>query len=136
MTVNGDGARLDQVFINLLTNAAKYTPDGGDIWVKGTTEGDEAVIHIQDTGIGIAHGMQSRIFDLFTQVEPARQWSLGGLGIGLSLVLQLVNLHDGTVQVRSDGPGKGSEFTVRLPLAGVISSVEHAMPRVASAASE
>lgn len=117
MVVEGDGARLDQVFINLLTNAAKYTPEGGDIWVKGTTEADEAVVHIQDNGIGIPQEMQSKIFDLFTQVEPARTWSLGGLGIGLSLVMQLVNLHGGMVQVRSDGPGKGSEFTVRLPLA-------------------
>jgi PAS domain S-box-containing protein len=111
-----DSARLEQVFTNLIQNAAKYTPEGGHIWVKGTTEGPEAVVHVQDNGIGIPHDMLPRIFDLFTQVEASRPQAQGGLGIGLSLVKTMVTLHGGSVQVHSDGEGKGSEFTVRLPL--------------------
>jgi len=114
--VEGDRARLEQIFVNLIQNAAKYTPEGGRIWVKGTSEGPEAVVHIQDSGIGIPHEMLPRIFELFTQVESSRPQSQGGMGIGLSLVKSLVALHDGSVQVHSDGEGKGSEFTVRLPL--------------------
>ena len=114
--VEADSARLEQVFVNLIQNAAKYTLEGGDIWIKCTTEGTEAVVHIQDSGIGIPHEMLPRIFDLFTQVESSRPQSQGGLGIGLSLVKTLVTLHGGSVQVHSDGEGKGSEFTVRLPL--------------------
>jgi signal transduction histidine kinase len=105
---------LHQVLVNLLTNAAKFTPEGKDIWVKGTTEGSEVVVQVEDTGVGIPSAMLAGIFDLFTQVETAN--SHGGLGIGLSLVKTLVNLHGGSVQVRSDGVGKGSEFTVRLPV--------------------
>jgi signal transduction histidine kinase len=96
--------------------AAKYTPEGGRTWVKGTVEGDEAVVHIEDTGVGIPHAMLPRIFELFTQVESSRAHSQGGMGIGLSLVKNLVTLHGGSVQARSDGPGTGSVFTVRLPL--------------------
>jgi len=113
--VEGDAARLEQVFVNLLNNAAKYTPEGGRIWIKGATEGDDAVVSVIDDGVGIPTEMLPRIFDLFTQVEAARPHAQGGLGIGLSLVKSLVSLHGGTVQVRSDGPGKGSEFVVRLP---------------------
>jgi PAS domain S-box-containing protein len=109
-----DAHRLHQVLVNLLTNAAKFTPEGKDIWVKGTTEGSEVVVQVEDTGVGIPSAMLACIFDLFTQVETAN--SHGGLGIGLSLVKTLVNLHGGSVQVRSDGVGKGSEFTVRLPV--------------------
>jgi PAS domain S-box-containing protein len=111
-----DSTRLEQVFTNLIQNAAKYTPEGGHIWVKGTTEGPEAVVHVQDNGMGIPHDMLPRIFDLFTQVETSRPQAQGGLGIGLSLVKTMVTLHGGSVQVHSDGEGKGSEFTVRLPL--------------------
>jgi two-component system CheB/CheR fusion protein len=112
--LEADPDRLHQVLVNLITNAAKYTPEGGRIWVKATTEGDEAVLHVEDTGVGIPHDMLPRIFDLFTQVEtPVAR---GGLGIGLSLVKELVALHGGTVQVRSEGTNKGTEFTVRLPL--------------------
>lgn len=117
ITVEGDAHRLTQVFVNLLHNAAKYTPEEGRIWVKATTEGDDAVVHVEDDGIGIPHDMLPRIFKLFTQVETSRDRSQGGLGIGLSLVRQLVVMHSGSVQVRSDGPGKGCQFTVRLPLA-------------------
>ena len=110
-----DPDRLHQVFVNLLTNAAKFTANEQSIWVKGTTEGEEIVVHVEDTGVGIPAAMLAGIFDLFTQVETAVS-SHGGLGIGLSLVRNLVMLHGGSVQVRSDGMGKGSEFTVRLPL--------------------
>ena len=115
--VEVDRARMHQVLVNLLANAAKYTPAGGRIWVKAALEGEEAVVRIEDNGVGIPTEMLPRIFDLFTQVESSRGHSQGGLGIGLSLVKELVSLHGGSVQVRSDGPGKGAEFTVRLPLA-------------------
>jgi PAS domain S-box-containing protein len=112
--LQADPDRLHQVFVNLITNAAKYTPENGEVSVKGTTEGDEAVVQVEDTGVGIPHDMLPRIFELFTQMEL--DLSRGGLGIGLALVKELVTLHGGSVQVRSEGTGKGSEFTVRLPL--------------------
>lgn len=114
--LEADPARLQQVFVNLLTNAAKYTPEGGQVWLSGTVEGDEAVVRVRDTGLGISAEMLSRIFDLFSQVEVARPYAQGGLGIGLTLVRNLVELHGGTVQAQSEGEGKGSQFTVRLPL--------------------
>jgi PAS domain S-box-containing protein len=113
--LDADPARLQQVFVNLLQNAVKYTEYGGTIWVKATTEGDEAVVRVQDTGVGIPPEVMPHIFDLFTQAEFAAR-SPGGLGIGLSVVRDYVALHGGTVQAASDGLGKGSEFTVRLPL--------------------
>jgi PAS domain S-box-containing protein len=116
IAIAADGQRLHQVFTNLLGNAIKYTPDGGRIWVKATIEEDEAVARVQDDGLGIAPDMLPRIFDLFTQAEVSRTRAEGGLGIGLSVVRDLVRLHEGSVQVRSDGLGMGSEFTVRLPL--------------------
>ena len=114
--VIADAERLHQVFVNLLTNAAKYTHPGGKINVKVSTEDQEAVVRVEDNGVGIPHDMLPRIFDLFTQVEGTRPMSMGGLGIGLALVKQLISLHGGTVQVDSDGRDKGAEFTVRLPL--------------------
>jgi PAS domain S-box-containing protein len=114
VTVQGDATRLQQVFVNLIENAAKYTPRGGQIWVKLYLEGEDAVVRIEDNGIGISPEMLPRIFDLFTQAETASE--TGGLGIGLAVVKNLVALHNGVVQVRSDGLGKGSEFTVRLPM--------------------
>jgi PAS domain S-box-containing protein len=114
--VEADPARLMQVFVNLVGNAVKYTSDGGRIWVKATTEGGEAVVRVADQGLGIPPEMLPRIFELFTQVESSRPYAQGGLGIGLSVVKNLVDLHGGSVQVRSEGLGKGSEFTVRLPL--------------------
>jgi PAS domain S-box-containing protein len=116
VVVDGDEDRLLQVFVNLLNNAGKYTPPGGRVWVHLTTEGHEAVAHVRDTGVGIPTDMLPRIFDLFTQVDSSRAYSQGGLGIGLSLVKNFVAMHGGSVQVRSDGEGKGTEFTVRLPL--------------------
>lgn len=114
--VEADPGRLEQVFTNLLNNAAKYTPQGGRIWIKAITEGKDAVVHFEDTGVGLAKEEMPLIFELFTQAESSRSQSQGGIGIGLSVVKQLVTLHGGSVQVRSDGTGKGSEFTVRLPL--------------------
>lgn len=117
MRVDADAARLGQVFVNLINNAAKFTPPGGRIWVKGGTEGDEAVVHVEDNGAGITHDMLPRIFDLFTQAESTLAQSRGGLGVGLALVKDIVTLHGGSVQVSSAGAGKGSKFSVRLPLA-------------------
>jgi len=115
ISLDADPIRLRQVLVNLIQNGSKYTPAQGTIWVKATTEGDEAVVRVQDTGIGIAPELMPHIFDLFTQAETSRR-AQGGLGIGLSVVKDTVTLHGGTVQVASDGLGKGSEFTVRLPL--------------------
>ncbi|WP_439627732.1 sensor histidine kinase [Gemmata sp.] len=114
--VEADPDRLHQVAVNLLANAIKYTPEGGGVWLKATVEGGDAVFRVEDNGCGIAPGMLPRIFDLFTQEAESADQSQGGLGLGLSVVKELVSLHGGTVQVRSEGRGKGSEFTVRLPL--------------------
>jgi len=115
--VQGDGARLQQVFTNLIDNAIKYTPKGGRVWITATAEGSEVVVHIEDTGIGIPEAMLSRIFDLFTQVSAVDASARSGLGIGLALVKDLVELHGGTVQASSNGVGQGSNFTVRIPAA-------------------
>ena len=115
--VEVDPPRLTQVVVNLLTNASKYTDDGGRIAVTLRSGEGHAEIVVRDTGIGIPHEMQGRIFDLFTQVEHHRERSEGGLGLGLAIVQRLTQLHGGTVSVSSDGPGCGSEFVVRLPLA-------------------
>ena len=113
--VNGDPSRLVQVVSNLLTNAAKYTPEGGNIWLSAAREDGVIAIRIRDNGVGIPKEMLSRVFDLFTQIESAEGNRIGGLGIGLTLVRRLVELHGGTVHVTSDGPNHGSEFFVRLP---------------------
>jgi two-component system CheB/CheR fusion protein len=118
--VEVDADRLRQVFINLLQNAAKFTKDGGTIWVKLTLEGRDAVAKVEDNGVGISPEQLPQIFDLFTQAEVGASRYEGGLGIGLSVVKELVALHGGTVQVRSDGVGKGSEFSVRLPVAVIV----------------
>jgi signal transduction histidine kinase/ActR/RegA family two-component response regulator len=110
-----DAARLEQVMVNLLTNAAKYTEEGGHIWLTVEQDGDAAVLRVRDTGIGMAPELLPRIFDLFTQAERSLDRSEGGLGIGLCLVQRLVELHGGTVEAYSV-LGKGSEFVVRLPL--------------------
>jgi two-component system CheB/CheR fusion protein len=116
IVVNADAGRLEQVFVNLLTNAAKYTPEGGSIELRASMEQTEALVHVLDNGVGIPENMQPHVFDLFTQVEANAAESNGGLGIGLSVVKNLVELHGGSVQVRSEGAAKGTEFTVRLPL--------------------
>jgi PAS domain S-box-containing protein len=110
-----DAARLEQVVVNLLTNAAKYTPDGGHIVLSVQREGDDGVLKVRDTGVGIAPELLPRIFDLFTQAERSLDRSQGGLGIGLALVQRLVEMHGGKVAVYS-ALGHGSEFVVRLPI--------------------
>jgi CheY-like chemotaxis protein/two-component sensor histidine kinase len=117
VAVTADPVRLAQVILNLLNNAAKYTPEGGRIWLTAIAEGSEAVVRVRDTGVGIPAEMLPKVFDLFTQVDRAIDRSLGGLGIGLTLVRRLTELHGGTVEAFSGGPGQGSEFVVRLPQA-------------------
>jgi signal transduction histidine kinase/DNA-binding response OmpR family regulator len=119
LRVTGDAVRLTQVVGNLLNNAAKYTPEGGRIWVSAGREGDQAILRVRDSGMGIPAGMAGSIFDLFTQVNNSLDRGQGGLGIGLTLVRRLVELHRGTVEAHSEGPDRGSEFVVRLPLLGV-----------------
>jgi CheY-like chemotaxis protein/nitrogen-specific signal transduction histidine kinase len=114
--VEGDPNRLAQVIANLLNNAAKYTPDGGHIRLTVDRDGDEAAIRVKDDGEGISSEMLPRVFDLFSQASQSIDRSDGGLGIGLTLVKRLVEMHGGTVQAHSDGPGHGSEFILRLPL--------------------
>ena len=113
--LNADAARLKQVVVNLLTNAAKYTADGGQIWLSVLQEGDECTLRLRDTVVGIAPEFLPRIFDLFTQAERSLDRSQGGLGIGLALVQRLVEMHQGSVEAYSV-LGHGSEFVVRLPV--------------------
>jgi PAS domain S-box-containing protein len=117
LPLEADQARLVQVLVNLLNNSAKYTDPGGTIDLLVEREGNEAVVRVRDTGVGIPPDMLPRVFDLFTQVEESRDRSQGGLGIGLALVKRLVELHGGTVAAHSAGLGRGSEFVLRLPLA-------------------
>jgi CheY-like chemotaxis protein/two-component sensor histidine kinase len=113
--VEGDPTRLSQVVMNLVNNAAKYTPKGGRIWVTVRSEPGQAVLSVRDSGIGMAPDFIPRIFDLFVQAERTLDRSQGGLGVGLALVRQLAARHGGTVAAFSPGPGQGSEFVVRLP---------------------
>lgn len=113
--INADAVRLEQVVVNLLTNAAKYTEHGGRIWLTLQQEGEEAVLRVRDTGVGIAPENLPRIFELFTQAAQTLDRSQGGLGIGLALVQRLVGMHGGTVAASSD-LGQGSEFVVHLPV--------------------
>jgi signal transduction histidine kinase/ActR/RegA family two-component response regulator len=117
LVLDADAVRLTQVFSNMLQNAAKYTDPGGRIDLTVRSEGAWAVVTVQDNGIGIPPELQPRIFDLFMQVPVSIDRAQGGLGIGLTLVKQLVQLHGGEVNVQSEGTGRGSRFTVRLPLA-------------------
>lgn len=122
--LDADPTRLAQVIGNLLNNAAKYTPAGGRVGVSLRTVGNDAAIAVSDNGLGITADMQSKVFELFAQVENHSDRAGGGLGIGLALVKQLVAMHDGAVNAESAGPGQGSVFTVRIPLAtpGVVES--------------
>jgi len=115
--LDADLTRLAQVFGNLLTNSAKYTEPGGRVWLRARRDGAQVAVDVQDTGIGIPVEAQPTIFDMFSQVDRSIERSTGGLGIGLALVKGLVEMHGGTVSVASAGPGQGSTFTVRLPLA-------------------
>lgn len=113
--VDGDAVRLEQVFANVVTNAVKYTPAGGRIRVTVRSDADDAVFSVEDSGVGIAPDLLPSIFDMFVQGETTLDRSRGGLGIGLTLVRRLVELHGGTITASSAGAGSGSTFTVRLP---------------------
>ncbi len=123
-----DPTRLHQILFNLLNNAGKYTERGGRIWVSVRRDGEELCIAVRDTGVGLEPRMLNRIFDLFTQVDDSLDRSHGGLGIGLTLVRRLAELHGGSVAAASEGLGKGSEFTVRLPVAEVSPHVVESPP--------
>jgi PAS domain S-box-containing protein len=114
--LHGDPTRLEQVFLNLLHNAAKFTDCGGQISLTVRLSKDQVVVTVSDNGIGIPADMLQEIFKMFTQVDHSQQQSQEGLGIGLSLVKQLTEMHDGSISVRSDGPNLGSEFSVHLPI--------------------
>jgi PAS domain S-box-containing protein len=116
VTLMADPVRLAQIVANLLNNAAKYTEDGGRIYLSAHRDGNHAVVSVRDTGIGIPVDVLPRVFDLFAQADRTYHRAQGGLGIGLTLVRNLVELHGGTVTARSEGEGRGSEFVVRLPL--------------------
>ena len=109
-----DAVRLEQILVNLLANAAKYTEPGGLISLSVERQGDDCIVRVQDTGIGISPELLPRVFDLFTQAAPAPDRSTGGLGIGLALVKRLVELHHGQVEAHSV-VGQGSEFVLTLP---------------------
>jgi signal transduction histidine kinase/ActR/RegA family two-component response regulator len=132
--LQGDLVRLAQVFLNLLNNAAKYTEREGRIWLSAMLQGENVVVRVKDTGIGIPPKQLSRLFDIFFQVDRTLERSQGGLGIGLSLVKRLVELHGGTVEAHSEGFGKGSEFIVRLPV--IVERVNLPQPEEPSSASD
>jgi signal transduction histidine kinase/CheY-like chemotaxis protein len=115
IVLEADSVRLGQVISNLLNNAAKYTDEGGQIWLSARCEGTEAIISVKDTGIGIPQAMLPQVFNMFAQLDGTLRRARGGLGIGLTLAKSLVEMHGGRIEVRSDGPGTGSEFIVSLP---------------------
>lgn len=131
--IAGDETRLEQVVANLVDNAAKYTPDGGHIRVRVRVEGGEAVMEVQDTGVGIPPELLPRVFELFTQGERTLDRAQGGLGLGLALVRRLVELHGGRVEAASDGMSQGTTLTVRLPAVAPPASTQ---PRTNSAAEQ
>jgi two-component system CheB/CheR fusion protein len=130
--LDGDPTRLAQVFSNLLNNAAKYTPRGGRVTLEAEVEGDQAVIGVRDDGEGIPLSLLSYIFEMFAQADRTIERSHGGLGVGLTLVKKLVELHGGSVEARSEGPGRGSEFVVRLPLSTSLDGTSAPIEEVAS----
>src|SRR5262249_10873858 len=116
LSLRADLTRLAQVLANLLNNAAKYTEEGGHIWLAATREGQTAVISVRDNGMGISSEVRASIFEPFSQATRSLDRAQGGLGVGLTLVRRLVEMHSGTVQAFSAGPNQGSEFIVRLPV--------------------
>src|SRR5262249_23345348 len=114
--LRADSTRLSQVFANLLHNAAKFSERGGRIWLSARRVGSDAEIVVRDEGLGIPEDMLETIFEMFTQVDDSMEKSHGGLGIGLCVVRQMVEMHGGTVEARSPGPGLGATFIVRLPV--------------------
>jgi CheY-like chemotaxis protein/two-component sensor histidine kinase len=134
LSVIADPTRLEQVFVNLLSNASKYSHEDGRIFVTVTADATDIAVHVRDEGVGLEPGMAARIFDLFVQAHTSLDRAKGGLGIGLSLARRLVELHGGTIDARSDGLGRGSEFIVTLPrAASSVPSVEMDGPRVTTA---
>jgi len=128
VTLSADPARLEQVLANLLNNAAKYTDVGGRIWLRAFVDAGQLVLSVKDNGTGLTSAMCDHGFDLFVQGPEVRAYSRGGLGIGLTLVRRLVEMHGGSVEARSDGPGQGSEFIARLPIHPVSQVVPHGDP--------
>jgi two-component system CheB/CheR fusion protein len=126
VALEADTARLAQALVNLLNNAAKYSPPGGQISLTTAREGDQVMFRVKDTGIGIPPEMLEPIFEMFVQSSPSLDRSQGGLGLGLPLVRHIVELHQGTVRAFSEGPGKGSEFVIRVPAGDVVP--EHPTP--------
>jgi signal transduction histidine kinase len=124
LLLDADPTRLAQVFANLLNNAAKYTPAGGRIRIAAARDGGRVVVRVEDSGVGIPADMLPKVFDMFIQVGRSIDRSQGGLGIGLTLVRQLVLMHGGTTDAASEGPGRGATFTVRLPLAAAAEEAE------------
>ena len=114
--LDADPVRMAQIFSNLLNNAAKYTQQGGHIWLTAKRQGSDAVVSVRDNGIGIPAQMLARVFEMFTQVDHSLERSQSGLGIGLTLVRRLVEMHDGSIEAHSEGLGEGSNFVVWLPL--------------------
>ncbi|HET9766224.1 MAG TPA: MASE1 domain-containing protein [Thermoanaerobaculia bacterium] len=135
LTLPGDAMRLEQVFANLLHNAAKYTDPGGRIDVGLERDGDAAVVRVRDDGIGIQPELLPHVFDLFTQGDRSLDRARGGLGIGLTLVRRIVELHGGSIEARSEGAGRGAEMVVRLPV-GEVSAPAAAAPAVPPAREE
>lgn len=119
MPLFADPTRIEQVIVNLLTNAAKYTPEGGHIGIRAYPENQHIVIKVKDSGVGIPPEMLTRVFELFMQVHPTIDRARGGLGIGLTVVRHLTEMHGGTVSATSEGLGKGSEFSIQLPLSSI-----------------
>jgi len=130
--VDADPIRLQQIFINLLTNAARYTWPEGKIRLFGEREDHEIVVRVRDSGVGLSPELGEKIFDLFTQADHSMTRTQGGLGIGLALVKNLVELHGGTVSVESEGPGEGCEFIVRLPVIGEAKDLAPSFPTEAA----
>lgn len=139
LLIDADAVRIEQIVSNVLTNAVKYTPDGGHVSIALARDGGSALIRVKDDGVGIAAERIGAIFELFAQAENAIGRAQGGMGIGLALVRNLVQLHGGTIEAHSDGVGRGSEFVIRLPLAPVVEAparrpLEAAAKRAAKAA--
>jgi signal transduction histidine kinase len=130
LDVLGDVTRLEQVLMNLLNNAIKFTPAGGAVWLTSTVDHTHFQLQVKDNGEGIARELLPKIFDVFTQAEGADSHRGAGLGMGLAIVKQIVSLHHGTIDVRSEGEGKGAEFVVRIPLLPPSSPEPKPMPEM------
>jgi CheY-like chemotaxis protein len=131
LTLHGDLVRLAQVVSNLLNNSARYTETGGQIWLNARRDGSEVVISVRDTGKGIPPEKLPKVFDMFLQVDPTFSHGQGGLGIGLTLVKRLTEMHGGRVEAKSHGAGHGSEFLIRLPLAASPMPTPNPLPAAA-----